>query len=226
MTVIRHFFLGLTGLLMVGRSIGAVDDTLIAFYEQHYNIPANLLRSIAYVESGQRLQSGFIAWPWTVHAQGKGFYCSTKTQAMALVHQLRQKGIHNIDVGCMQINLKYHPAAFATLDDAFEPETNIAYAAVYLKKLYYHHKSWDKAVAYYHSATPHHYQKYVQHINKMWRALSTGFANDRQNSMVQFISYETKPLNPSIFPNKLHGQFLKNTPKPFAAVRSYRRFLG
>jgi hypothetical protein len=34
----------------------------------------------------------------------------------------------------MQINLKHHPGAFASLEEAFDPQKNIAYAAQFLKE--------------------------------------------------------------------------------------------
>ena len=36
----------------------------------------------------------------------------------------------------MQVNLFYHPAAFATLDDAFDPLTNARYAGLFLAALW------------------------------------------------------------------------------------------
>ncbi len=38
------------------------------------------------------------------------------------------RGVQSIDVGCFQINMYYHPGAFATLEQAFDPRANAAYA--------------------------------------------------------------------------------------------------
>ena len=92
--------------------------------EADYQIKPNLLQTIASVESGRwNAEAGKrVAWPWTVHAKGKGRYYKTKAEAIAAVQDLQRRGITNIDVGCMQINLKYHGTAFKNLDEAFDPQ--------------------------------------------------------------------------------------------------------
>jgi hypothetical protein len=54
----------------------------------------------------------------------------------------------------MQVNLMYHPNAFASLDQAFDPVANANYAARFLTELYGQTHSWTQATARYHSATP------------------------------------------------------------------------
>ena len=41
-----------------------------------YGVNFDLLQTIAVVESGRwdNLQNRYVAWPWTVNAQGKGYY--------------------------------------------------------------------------------------------------------------------------------------------------------
>ena len=122
--------------------------------EKNYQIKSNLLQTIASVESGRwNAQAGRrVAWPWTVHANGKGRYYNSKEEAIAAVKNLQQNGITNIDVGCMQINLKYHGDAFANLDEAFDPEKNVAYSAKFLRQLYKRNKqNWTKTAMHYHS---------------------------------------------------------------------------
>jgi hypothetical protein len=60
----------------------------------------------------------------------------------------------SVDVGCFQINLLQHPAAFASLEEAFDPSANAAYAARFLLSLRDRTGSWENAIAAYHSATP------------------------------------------------------------------------
>ena len=54
---------------------------------------------------------------------------------MRAVRKLQRRGVRNIDVGCMQVNLRYHPKAFKSLGQAFDPRANAAYAAGFLRKL-------------------------------------------------------------------------------------------
>jgi hypothetical protein len=67
----------------------------------------------------------------------------------------------------MQVNLMYHPTAFATLDQAFDPAANAAYAAAFLKRLYAQFGSWPAATAAYHSAVPDIGEPYQQKVQSV-----------------------------------------------------------
>jgi soluble lytic murein transglycosylase-like protein len=120
------------------------------------DLPPHLLIAIAKVESGRWSSDSQenLAWPWTVTAEGQGRHLPSKAAAMAAVAALRARGVTSIDVGCMQINLRHHPDAFPDLDAAFNPVSNVAYAAQLLRSLRQQSGSWTRAVGNYHSATP------------------------------------------------------------------------
>jgi len=138
--------------------------------ERLYGIPTRLLNSISVVESGRydRDYKATLAWPWTVTSQGEGKYFPTKGEAIAEVRRLQSKGVKSIDVGCMQINLMYHPTAFSSLDEAFEPVANVGYAARFLKGLFGATDNWVTAASYYHSQTPHLAAAYRERLMKVW----------------------------------------------------------
>lgn len=119
---------------------------------QENGIPPNLLQAVGLVESGRVVGHQKVAWPWTVQARGEGRMLPNKEAAIEAVQQLQREGVDNIDVGCMQINLKHHPHAFQNLSEAFDPQKNVNYAAGFLKKLHRKWRSWLHAVAHYHSA--------------------------------------------------------------------------
>lgn len=150
-----------------GRTLCARE---IRHQERTHNIPQHLLAAIALAESGRwdasRKES--FAWPWTVMAEGKGRFLPSKAEAVATVRRLQAEGVRNIDVGCMQINLRYHPDAFASLDQAFDPAANAAYAATFLAALFRETGSWERAVARYHSATPEHAIPYRERVMTLW----------------------------------------------------------
>ena len=91
-----------------------------------------------------------------------------------MVRKLRQIGVTSIDVGCMQVNLKQHPRAFPTLDAAFDPATNIAYAAKFLKAKKMSKGSWVSAVAHYHSSTAKFHLPYKAKVLKTWAKVQNG----------------------------------------------------
>ena len=116
-------------------------------------IPAKLMPAISRVESGRMdpATHRVRAWPWTINVEGTGYFFESKAEAIAAVHALQAKGPRSIDVGCMQVNLIYHPHAFADLDTAFDPFANARYAAQFLSGLYHQTKDWNLATAAYHS---------------------------------------------------------------------------
>jgi hypothetical protein len=79
----------------------------------------------------------------------------------------------------MQVNLMYHPNAFASLEEAFDPGSNANYAAHFLNALYAGSKDWPTAVGAYHSETPALGEAYRVLVMARWqngdpRALVTG----------------------------------------------------
>lgn len=138
--------------------------------ERRHGIPPHLLTAIAFAESGRwdEANRAKTAWPWTVTSGGDGAYFPTKAQAIAEVKRLKAKGVKNIDVGCMQVNLYYHPDAFASLDEAFEPATNVGYAARFLAVLFKESGSWTQAAAMYHSRDEENGEIYRKKVVKLW----------------------------------------------------------
>jgi hypothetical protein len=125
-------------------------------------MPAHLLTAISRIEAGRWKGDSqeILAWPWTVTAEGRGRFLPSKQAAIAEVEALRRRGVRNIDVGCMQINLYYHPAAFDSLEAAFDPAQNVAYALRFLVELREKWGTWTRAVGNYHSNTPRLSGKY------------------------------------------------------------------
>ena len=112
---------------------------------------------MAKVESGRPLdKAGLQPWPWTIDADGQGYFFQSKAAAVAWAEQAKDRGVRLMDVGCMQVNLQYHPNAFASLDQAFDPVANADYAARFLRRLKEGDAAgnWFTAVGFYHSQTP------------------------------------------------------------------------
>ena len=140
--------------------------------EREEGIPRGLMLAIALTESGRydAARRRGHAWPWTVTAGGEGQYLASKEEAIATVRQLQAAGRRNIDVGCMQVNLHYHPNAFADLEAAFDPPANVAYAAQFLKSLRVETRSWARAIARYHTSDPERGSAYRARVYGHWQA--------------------------------------------------------
>ena len=133
--------------------------------EQAAAIPSQLMAAIGRVESGRRDAQGQIdPWPWSINVEGIDHIYETKAEAIAAVRRFQAAGRKSIDIGCMQVNLMFHPTAFASLEQAFDPVANARYAARYLRDLFSQTGSWEKATAFYHSATPELGTPYQQKV--------------------------------------------------------------
>ena len=124
--------------------------------EHKHDTPPGLLVTIAKVESGRRNAEGHLEpWPWTINADGQGYFFATKAEAIAWARQGLANGVQFMDVGCMQVDLQMHPNAFRSLDDAFDPGINADYAARFLRSLHDGaNDNWYAAIGFYHSHTP------------------------------------------------------------------------
>jgi hypothetical protein len=161
--------------------------------EKRHGIPAYLLRAIALAESGRfdKVTAEMRAWPWTVMAERKGRYYDSKRQAITAVRKLQARGVSNIDVGCMQINLRHHPEAFSSLNEAFDPVSNTEYAAEFLTGLRTETGSWDRAAGRYHSATPKFNRPYREKIRRLW-------ASARQHGATIYEAKKTTAEKPRV----------------------------
>lgn len=166
-------------LLFGSRSVVAqvaLCRAAITAAEAEFNIPDRLLLGIGRVESGRRdPQTGsFDPWPWTINAEGRGSFFPSREAAVEAVRALQASGMRSIDVGCMQINLRHHPNAFASLEEAFDPQAGARYAARFLTSLQQRAGDWTMAAGHYHSHTPEFAERYRAR-------LATVLANERRS---------------------------------------------
>lgn len=169
-------------------------DAAVARAEQARDLPDGLLPALARVESGRPDRGGAIrAWPWTIDVDGQGQFFATKAEAVAAVQALLDAGIHSIDVGCLQVNLMYHPSAFASIEQAFDPTANAAYAARFLVALHARDGDWTHAIASYHSETPSLGAAYRTKVMAIWKRggvatpLETALADPRRAAYADFL---------------------------------------
>ena len=149
---------------------GDLCRTAIAGAERQWHVPDRLMAAIGVVESGKRDASGTVSpWPWTINAEGVGHWFDSKAEAIAAVRDLQARGVRSIDVGCMQVNLMHHPDAFGSLEQAFDPVANTAYAGRFLTQLYGQTGAWPKAAAGYHSLTPEIGEEYERRVMAVWQ---------------------------------------------------------
>ncbi len=169
-------------------------EAAIARAEHVRDLPDGLLPALARVESGRPDAVGATRpWPWTVDVDGQGHFFASKAEAVAAVRTLQDMGIRSIDIGCLQVNLMYHPRAFASIEQAFDPAANAAYAARFLVALHQRDNDWTHAIASYHSETPSLGAAYRTKVLAIWKRngvatpLETALADPRRAAYADFL---------------------------------------
>jgi len=163
--------LALCLLVAAGSARAAVTcEQAAADAERSFDLPPGLLMAIGRVESGRLdpITRRVTAWPWTIDVAGDGRMFNNAAEAIQTTEALRAGGARNIDVGCFQVSLLYHPNAFATLAEAFDPTTNGRYAGQFLASLKSRLGNWTDAVAAYHSADPTQGKPYQEKVFASW----------------------------------------------------------
>jgi soluble lytic murein transglycosylase-like protein len=183
----RGYWLGVSAIfamLAAAPAVAQPDDSAACaaaagVAEASGGLPSGLLLSIGMVESGRADPlSGHVApWPWTVNVDGAGRYFDNEGDAAAFVRLAESSGARDVDVGCFQVSLQAHPLAFATVDEAFDPQANATYAVAFLNELKGFAGSWETAVADYHSATPALGLPYEQRVMAVWHGTPLGAGN-------------------------------------------------
>ena len=151
-----------------GKSIAGFDNICLTEArraEAQHGIPKGLLQSISRVEAGRKTVTGeFMPWAWTLNDRGEGLFFDSREAAMRHLENAVASGDHSVDVGCMQVNTKWHLDGFHELGDMLDPVQNADYAAGFLLDLHEAHQSWDDAVKHYHSAEPEKHITYHRRV--------------------------------------------------------------
>lgn len=142
-------------------------------YSQKENIPLGVLLAVGLTETGRK---GSLQ-PYALNIEGRTVFASSLQEAMAVFASERKQGRKLIDLGCMQINHHFHGSKFNSVETMLDPETNVSYAARFLRELKEKEGNWTMAVARYH-AGPNNDPAQKRYICAVIRNLvATGFGN-------------------------------------------------
>ena len=152
-----------------GADPSAICDRAAERASAATGVPLPVLQAIALTETGRRHAGAFRPWPWTTHAAGEGRWFDSRAAAEAHVRSLLAQGRRSIDIGCFQVNFRWHGTAFASAEAMFDPEANALYAARFLAGLQEELGSWEAAAGAYHSRTPalaaRYTERFRQHLS-------------------------------------------------------------
>ncbi len=160
-------------------------------------VPLDILLAITRAETGRSDGQAVRPWPWTINVAGQGGWFETPQDALDKAQTVLDAGKENFDVGCFQLNYRWHGAAFASLEAMFDPEGNADYAARYLAQLYAKSGSWAQAVADYHSKTDALADIYLARVEAL---LGGGLTPEGGHGDGQTLPTEVIALRQNLFP--------------------------
>lgn len=140
-------------------------NAAIAAADRH-GVPRKVLVAITLVETRTRREGISGPWPWTVNVAGKGAWFDSRAGALLHAQRALTRGQPSFDVGCFQLNYRWHGQHFASIDQMFEPGPSGDYAAQFLKSLHAETGDWIKAAGLYHSRTSRHAKRYRDLVAK------------------------------------------------------------
>jgi len=129
-------------------------------------VPISVLTAISLNESGRKQGGSFRAWPWTVNMEGAGHWFDSPEEGLAYAQKEYDRGARSFDVGCFQINYRWHGEHFTSIAQMFDPLANALYAARFLRELYAEQGSWEGAAGAYHSRNPQFAEGYAARFSR------------------------------------------------------------
>jgi soluble lytic murein transglycosylase-like protein len=149
---IRTIRVALAAALLASSAARAEADSMVCEREMtraaaHSGVPLNVLYSVGLTETGR----GGALEPYDMNIDGQEVRSDSVAEAMAHFAAAKAHRAKLIDIGCMQINARWHGAHFASPMAMFDPALNVDYAANFLKALKAEVGTWTLAVARYNA---------------------------------------------------------------------------
>lgn len=148
------------------------------------DVPAEVLLAIAQTETGRSRGAQVQPWPWTVNVDGAGHWFDDAQTAYIFANAQFERGERSFDVGCFQLNYRWHGENFTSIEAMFDPEAGANYAAQLLSRLYAEKGDWSAAAGAYHSRTPEYARRYRARFDRFYVDVKNEFASAVRFSQV------------------------------------------
>ncbi|MFV0293654.1 MAG: hypothetical protein ACK5II_10770 [Paracoccus sp. (in: a-proteobacteria)] len=165
-------------LLLIPHSAHAGDEEAAALCEwatqtaaAESGVPPDILGALTLTETGRRRDGVVRPWAWSVNAGGKGTWFNDPAPAIAFAKDQITRGQTNIDIGCFQLNYRWHGNNFSSVSEMFDPLLNARYAARFISQLHAEKEDWRTAAGAFHSRTPQYATRYLARFDEFRAAL-------------------------------------------------------
>ncbi len=130
-------------------------------------VPPDIMGALTLTETGRRRGGLVRPWAWSVNAEGAGSWFDDPAEALAFAEDRVEAGGLNLDIGCFQLNYRWHGANFPSLVAMFDPLENARYAAGFVRELHAELGDWRLAAGAFHSRTPVHATRYLARFDQL-----------------------------------------------------------
>ncbi len=163
--------------LVAGGPVGATSPSDLCTRAaqaaaQETAVPLDVLLALTLTETGRSGGQDLQPWPWALNQAGDSMWFDTRDQALDGLQTILASGATNVDIGCFQLNFRWHAAAFASVEDMMDPTQNALYAARLVKDLAGPDQDWIAAAGAYHSRTPEYAERYLDRFRPILASLS------------------------------------------------------
>ncbi len=163
-------------------------------------VPEPVLLAISLVETGRRRDGQLRSWPWTINLGGKGYWFRTRREAQEFARTMVSRGVRSMDIGCFQINTRWHGAAFPSVDAMFDPAGSAVYAARLLAALRREKGSWQAAAGAYHSRRPARARAYAARFQRVLDTLVAEIRRPSGDPRLTQAAPKPKDRRPNTYP--------------------------
>lgn len=130
-------------------------------------VPPDILGALTLTETGRRRGGIVRPWAWSVNAEGAGSWFDDPAEALAFAQDRIDQGRLNVDIGCFQLNYRWHGENFPSVVEMFDPLENARYAARFVRDLYSETGDWRRAAGAFHSRTAVHANRYLARFDDL-----------------------------------------------------------
>ena len=168
---------GLLSIALSGVGVAAPDEATrcdAAAYHaaQAAGVPVDVMQALTLTETGRTAEGRLRPWPWAVNIEGQEHWFATRAEALTFAKARLAEGRRSFDLGCFQINYRWHGVHFASVEQMVDPQINAAYAARFLRELYAEFGDWRLAAGAYHSRTPSLATRYAARFTRIRSGLN------------------------------------------------------